>query len=443
MSRPGLTRAIALLLFGGVVLVAFLLAVLPQQEPGRERSVGDAEAGGRLGAFMLLRELGFEPRAWRAAPGELPRGRTVLFLPAKPEDPPDYLREAWADMDASEGQEGEAPHSAARRRRDPRHYRRFLEEGGVIVAALDEGRAEFFKEELDLDVAADLAVEERDTEVSAATRAAQAAQAVVTRGGETLTLDWSAVLDRAGWLKLPRGVGSTVFADAGPLQRPFVASLPVGRGELVVLANDGFLDNRALDAGDNALAMVRLVEDLAPFDALCFDEYALGGYLPDTPLDLALRPSTLPLLAHLVLAVLLGVWWAASPGPFPRDPEPLGQASPRARARAQGALLARLGAWDALARALRRGVLAELPGATDRRGLDAGDEEALALALARAPLSAEERASFEAALAPGAVRSAEQLARLSTELARLERLSRERSRPHNPPAERDQPIHGR
>ena len=428
MSRTGLSRAIALALLAGVVLVAFFLTALPQDGAVQEGSARSSAPGGRLAAYLLLRDLGFDPHPWRAAPGKLPRGRSVLLLPQKPEDPPDYLREIWDEMDAEE-KSGAEPSGAARRQRDPRHYRRFLEEGGVIVAGLDEEREAFFRDELELDL--DAAVEGE--------RPFPEHQAVATRDGETLDLDWSAMHSaaRGGTLRLPPGAGRALLADAEHPSQAFAVSVPVGRGELVLVPNDGFIDNRALPNGDNALVLVRLVEELAPFEALYFDEYALGGALPDSPIALALAPRGFPLTLHLLLLACVALWWLAWAGPFPRDPEPLAETSPAARARAQGALLARLGQYDALARALRRGVEAELPGA-DRRRLDAGEEEGRRAerALAHLDLSAEERAAFAAALSPSPVGSAGELGRLARTLARLERLSRSRPRTHNPLARR-------
>ena len=429
MTRAGLSRAIALALLAGVILVAFFLTSLPGETSAEEGSVRSGEPEGRLAAHLLLRELGLDPRPWREAPGRLPRGRTVLFLPARPADPPDYLLDIWAELDAEEEESGEAPsdepRDAARRQRDPRHYRRFLEEGGVIVAGLDDDRRSFFEEELGLDLPPSPALDpppERQT--------------VATRRGETLSLDWSSLAggERGGYIAVAPGWGRPLLADVERPLRAFAASVPVGRGELVLLADDRLLDNRALPAGDNALALVRLVEELEPFDGLYFDEYALGAFRPDSALALAVEPRSFPLTVHLLLCACLCVWWLAWAGPFPRDPEPLGLSTPAARARAQGALLARLGAFGELASALRRGVRAELPGA-ERRSLDAGEEDAAGRAeraLAHLPLTEEERAAFTSALAPAPVASAEGLDRLARTLARLERLSRDRSRKHNP-----------
>ncbi|MEM7309896.1 MAG: hypothetical protein AAF682_24690 [Planctomycetota bacterium] len=440
MKRGGLGRALAFLLLAFVVLAGFFLASIPQGVDERDRSAFSSTDRGRLGVFLLLRELGFAPRAWRDAPGDLPRGRFALWLPEAPREAPDYLQRIWDEMDEAEESgdpDAERP-PVTRRLRDPRHYRRFVEEGGVLVAALDDGRRAFLLDELGL---------ERVEEITRSELESDAPQGVVTRRGQELSVGWGA----RRWLNAPDlGELETLVADADDPARSVVLRVPVGRGELVLLPTDELADNDTLEEGDNALLLVRVVEALGPLDGIYFDEFALGGWVPETPLELALAPGRFALTAHLALLVVLAVWSLAWASAFARDPESLGRTSPRARARSQGELLARLGRFDLLAGMLRRGVFARLPGATRRRPAPAAepgdsrgddDEPRLEAHEVRRALGTVEHlardehevAAWEAGFLRDAVETEEELELLAGKLVRLERLARTGRNEQNAP----------
>ena len=341
-------------------------------------------------------------------------------------------------MDSSEQEdegEGTRPH-VTRRLRDPSHYRRFIEEGGVLLAAFDQERQEFLLDELGLE-------EVRD--VTRAHRLEGAyTQTVVTRMGETLTLDWagSRSIDAP-----PRLGGEALAADSDRPSRAVARRISVGRGELVLLPNDSLFDNENIGKADNALFLVRVLEELGPIEAVYFDEYALGGWVPETSLELALAPKRFAFTTHLLALLGVLIWSLAWAGAFPRDPQPLNRTSPRARARSQGGMMVHHARYGQLASMLRRGVLARLPGAGRRRVLQDKEDAKREIRAALAPIAHLARddndfRGWEKALLPGRVDSAEALDELARTLVRLERLAHAGSKGQNLNTEEEDAKHG-
>ncbi|MEW6074482.1 MAG: hypothetical protein AB1726_18040 [Planctomycetota bacterium] len=364
-------RALALFFLLSLLLIGVLAAFLPADEEASGRRAFSADADGRHPAYLLLVSLGFRPERWTDAPGRLPAGAHLLLLPAAP-PPPLGLADAPAGDPAATG---------SRRRRDPLHYRRFLEEGGALLSGLDEGRREFLADELFLAGVADLAVESSPAPDEAPARA-------VLATGEEIPL----APDLA-----ERFAPATISSDFEVLAadeegRPLAVERPVGRGRLVLLASDALLGRDEIGRAGHALLLVRLVEELAPGGRILFDDYALGDWRPDSPLALALAPGARAFTLHLLLLGLLAVWGAARPFPFPRDPEPLALVSPLTRVRAWAATLVRLRRWNLLGTLLVEGAR-------------------------RRP------AGLAAARLDRAVASEEDLERLGRELARLEARS--------------------
>ncbi len=443
MRSSSLVRTTAVALVVGIVLLAFFLGSLPSGSGTRDRSVFSADEEGRMAGYILLRELGFRPLAWREAPGHLPRGDHLLWLPGVPEPPPEYLRQLWKEMDAppdeAAGDDAPTRPPVTRRLRDPRHYLRFVEEGGTLVVGLDDERREFLTEELELPEIEGLTsffeLYEEDEDV----------QVAVTRTGESIECDWGG----QRWLG-PHELGSPfemLIADADG--RPLALSLAVGRGAVAIVPSDRFFDNDKIDAADNALFLVRLVEELRPSGDLLLDEYALGGWVPESPLELAFAPSNFSFSIHLLLLCGLLIWTAAWVRHFPRDPEPIAQIAPLSRATSYGAMLAAWRRWDLLAAMLRRGVLRRLPNA--RR--TAHDAQADGAELRRAVRSAvepladrasgpEEIEAWERALLPRTVDGRGGLDELAATLSHVERLARTGQKDHNGAA-RGMDEHGR
>jgi hypothetical protein len=439
-SERGRTGVLAVV--AALVVLGFVLGVMPSSGTAPRRSSFQRGEEGRLLAYLLLDDLGLRPRAWRAPPGDLPRARTLLWLPDAPPEPPEYLRELWRSADEAPDDERAARRSTGRRR-DPRHYRRFLEEGGVMLVALDDDRRDFLVEELDLAAVARLELVRADAGRSAERGAAGGAQRVAVLGGEVLALDRGPRGRSAGqapieWIVDPERRATPLVADPDRPERAVAWSLPVGRGELVVVTDDSLFGNQAIRRGDNALYLVRLLEALGPIDAVAFDEHALGEVTTSSPLDLAFARGNLALTLHLAAALGILVWTFVTVRAFPRDPQAFDAASPAARARALGATLARLGRHDLLADWLRRGVLARLPGGRrDPAGTARERARAAVAAVAHAARDEGERARWERTLAGAAVDGAAELDAYARELEPLERLASRGVPRHNPRPTRD------
>jgi len=338
--RPGLRRvadAVAVLALLGSGF-AMLLSSSSRDETAH--SVDNVGPHGWHAAFALLEELGLAPRAFAQPPGLLPSGRELLVLPCAPIDP----RQGDADTAPAKPRADPDALDLAQEEslRSPRQLRRFLEQGGLIAAGLSGGMLEYLRTEVGLTQLEGAAIEPFE----------QAPGPVHLPNGEQLTLELESASSLTG---LGAGVERTVLAST--LRGETVAlELPVGRGALVLLANDGFFDNAALRSADNALFLVRLIEALAPQSVL-FDEHALGLWSESGPLDLALSPRLRLLTLHLVLVALLAAWSTSFAREFPRDPEPLLTTAPLERARGISSLALRAGRPGVLGRELVRGTL--------------------------------------------------------------------------------------
>jgi len=358
LVRLGLAAGAALLVF-----VCVLLAVLPSRGEARAHSVFSFEPSGLRALFLLCESLGFPVEPWSQAPGHLAGRGDLLVLAQLPAAPPDEPA-----VPPGEGDDGASPH----RSRALAHYRRFVEEGGtLLVLGTGQGELDSLRGPLGLRGLEDLVVDEFMS---------PGLEAIFV-GGERVPLRGQLEFgQRLGALS----VGMTVLARGGD-GMPVAISCPSGAGRVVLVVFPiDWLENDALaEQGEPALVFVRLLEGLAPFERVLFDEYALGGWRP-VPLEaLAFSPLLAAASAHLLLLLLVLGWRSAWSGPFPRDPESTLAASPLARARGFGRTLARAGRWDLLASLLRRGMLR-------RWGADAGrarsgepDLEARLAALAR------------------------------------------------------------
>lgn len=408
--RGGAFRVVSFVLAAALLGVAGLLLVLPAPRDDAGPSVFSTRIGGRRALFLLLGELGFDVSAWSRAPGHLPRTRACLFLPATPEPAPSYGT-------ATPGGEGTERVRSSRRLRDRMHYRYFVEEGGTLVAATTDGRLELLEEELGIEELAELTVRRRQDE-------GPRAATLVT--GETLELDlprWSFF----GPLDVVSPFDTLVADDEG---RPLALQLELGRGRLVLLAGDDVLDNRRIGDADNGVFAVRVFELAAAGGPILFDEYALGGWTPETPLELAFAPGSARFTLHLLLLGALALWAVAWAGAFPRDPEPLGQLSPLERARGLAGMLVARRRWRLLGTMLQDGVLrrlgprrsrsAESPPENERRRMR---EQRVARDLDRLlrPLGAELDLAGARELFDRAPESAVELDELAHDLARLER----------------------
>lgn len=485
-------RPLLALFLAGVLVLAFLLQFLPSGTGGTSGGATSTQEDGWRAAFLLLEELDFDPEVWRDAPGHLPHGDHLLLLPAAPELPPGYrsvaegeedefgeegavlpndvesiqervaeleeeirqldeevaerqgttpieiaqarVEERWRrDLEDRLEEEREALRRAERleheplgptpagtsRRRDPQHYLRFLEEGGTILTAFDGDREEFLVDELLIENLGDLwSTDSWGDEGDSAT--------LYLRSGEQLAYD---VSSKERFEVDPFDTPFEVLIKGGH-DLDFAVRLEVGRGQLVLVPDDRFLTNEWIGEKDHALLLVRLVEESGATGRILFDDYSLGGWIPETAIQLAFAPDYFAFSLHLLLWLGLALWMSAWIFPFPRDPEPLRFLSPLARVHAGAGLAVRRKRWDLLAGMLRRGVLRGLaPRGTLAPTQSAGEKltpEEVAAALT--PLDArffddDQRQRARALFAEGGVRNEEELETLGRALARLERFA--------------------
>ena len=341
-SRTLLGLALAMFL-GGILF----LSALPSGAGTRDRSVRSVEPGGWRALFLLLRELEIDARPWTAAPSTLPTGPSLLVLPAVPEEPLGYEGLAPREPGEAEAQApGERPRS--KRGRDPLHYRRYLEEGGTILTWAEADSLEFFEDTLALEALQDLELE----------RSSQRTDEAVFADGARLSVEWPEG-ERFG---APAVFSEWELIAEDEERRGLVLRTRIGSGALVLLAGSAsdLFENRELGKEQNALFFVRLLENLGDARPVLFDEYALGGWTPESPMELAFSPKSFAFTLHLLIWGALALWVSAWPRAFARDPESILQVSALARANGFAGFLARSGRWDLLATLLRQGVLRRL-----------------------------------------------------------------------------------
>lgn len=411
MSRGRIARAAGFAAAALLLSLTVLLMALDRPREGVPRSIDSAASDGRRAAFLLLESLGLAPRAWRRPHGLLPRGRHVLFLPAVPEDPSQAAplsqeEEEASPPDPSEPRPDPLRLARASGRSSPRHLRGFVEQGGRLLAPLSEEMLAFLERDVGLEELAGAECEPIEPVPDEAE----------FPNGERLSLS----LEEA---RLLTGLDARVPREAlarSAAGDPLALDVPVGRGGVLLLASDGFLDNQRLREGDNALFLVRLVELLAEGGDVLFDEQALGAGDPPSRLALAWSPPARLPSVHLLLVLLLAAWALAAPLEFPRDPAPLATVAPLSRVRAQAGLVLRAGQPEVLASLLRDATLRRL---ARRAHLPAMSDRPLSAQLERLGAQVARPGWLERArelLVERAITDREGLARLDADLRALE-----------------------
>ena len=384
MSRAANAIVVGIL----AVLLAFglLLEMLPSGLDRAPASVRSSEPNGRHVVFEVLRELGIRAKAWTDSPGGLPATGDLLFLPVAPEAPPGY-----GDLAEDERAPIRSPNN--RRLRDPRHYVRFVESGGTLLLPASSDALEFLIDTCELADFEDVSLRALLTwDTGDEVIAAASLEDLVDRISEEAGVTWGdddppdsdesvdAVMEAIGtWVVFPTGERFKVdwrparrFGAPG-IESPFEVELtdeqgralalsyPHGNGHIVVLVPElEFLDNAHIDEPGNALLAVRLIERFAANGAVYFDEYVLGGWVPDSAIELAFAPQNFPFSAHLIVLVVLLLWSSAWARQFPRDPIQWSPVSAMMRAKGFASMIVRARRWDTLANMLRGGVLRRL-----------------------------------------------------------------------------------
>jgi len=315
-------------LMGCAILLSQMLG---DDVASQSKSAQSKTSSGRRGAVLLLDALGHGADDWRQAPGAIPRTTAMVWMPRAPSI------ESDTDGGALLGD-----------LHDPLVYYDFAEQGGVLVLAATAEAESFLVEQLELNEF-DGAVERDDVYPGRGLRTVR-----LPATGEELTLEW---FDDEPF----RGAQEPLeylYPDASG--RPLAISLEVGNGRVVVMGDDGFLDNDRIGQQDHGLFLARFVEEFAPGGPILFDEYSLGRWAPMSASELAFTSPYKSVSWHLLVILLVFVWRQAWVREFPRDPRAIERLSALARARSSASLFQRAGRWSLLGAQLRGGVLRRL-----------------------------------------------------------------------------------
>jgi len=311
-------RVVAIGLALCLLMLILFLGALGGASVGERGSALSTEKAGRRAAYLVLEELGFATEVWRDPPGLLPAGRHVLWMPRAPEPRGDEHAGDPLSVAREDGALGRG------------RYLEFMEQGGTLVLPATEEALFFLEDELGLE----------------------------QRGLGPFELEGAPAVAPGEFLA---GLDGELFELQGESGELFAVWTGVGDGYVALLAGGRWLDNGRIGEGDAGLVLARTAEYLAgPPESgarILFDEQVFGGGAPPGPVELAFAPDARLFSLHLLLLALLVVWWHAWVREFPRDPEPLNQLSPLARARAQSSLLVRAGRVGLLADSLRAGTL--------------------------------------------------------------------------------------
>jgi hypothetical protein len=315
--RALLVRLLSVLMALGLSVLLLLLGN-GDDAPGRPHSSLNRSDAGWSAWRRMLEELGYPARTFELPPGKAGAGEMLLVLPGVPEQ--------------SEQQQALPDHERSQ-------YRRFLENGGTLLAPADEALLAFLSIELELAISDELSIAESSSvepwEASLPT-------------GERLKLAGGTAfepLDESGaWREVVLG------SRPGESERPLVVEAGVGAGRLVLVSDPTLFENGNIRQLDHALYAVRLAELFSAGLPICFDEFSLGAWSPPSAIELALRGPNAWISVHLLLLAGLFVWMRAHTAAFARDPLPLTRSSALERARQRARSLARAQLVGAAAR---------------------------------------------------------------------------------------------
>jgi hypothetical protein len=295
MRPSGVAGALGALLAAGLLASVVVLAGLEGDAGTGRGGASDRDDDGWLALYLLFEELGLAPQTWSAPLSELPAGRHALWWgdvppsPGEPQDPstaqerPLDAHDLWLERNAD----------------GPLHLRRFLVQGGRLVAPPEQATLDW------------LARRAGVAELDGARFQARVREPGWARGpgGERFELELTQVRQLVDLA--PEVAREVLLADADG--EALAVEIAVGRGSIVFPPALELFDNAALRRGDAALFAVRLAESLASGGTLFFDEGLRSrGETPE--LGALLVGPTLRLASvHAVLLVLVALWLALAP----------------------------------------------------------------------------------------------------------------------------------
>lgn len=346
MTRSrGIERWLGLLILGGCMLVAMLALGGGEGVPPQDASSASVAPAGRGALYALLRELGLPAREWRRPPGELPKRPALLWLPRAPD----------GDMPRPAPGPGGPARIAPRTESVPRtgvhdlaYYLDFLEAGGTLLMTAGAGTTRFLVDDLELEPPPELASfdDQKADAWNLTTSSGEHLRVTAARPFETP--------DASGGYRVHWTV------DDGAGSKPFLLSIAVGAGRVALLADDRCASNAKIGEGQNALAAVRVLEELDPGSTILFGEYELGRWDAPSTVSLALGPATVLVTLHALALLALFAWGRGHARAFPRDPEPHEMFSPLQRAQGLAGAFDRSGRHADLAALARRATLVRL-----------------------------------------------------------------------------------
>ncbi len=337
--NPRVERAIGFVLLGAIAIALPMLMFGGRVREGdADDAIESVDTNGRRALWLELSELGFQPVRWDDSPNHL-HGHDLLWLANVPTASMPGSRSTDADLKRV------GLHALD-------HYREFVERGGTLMLRGDAAATHFLADDLGFEACRSLVIDGDVTE-------SNAGDCTVHTGADE---DLHVGIDGAVFAPLdPNSTARVVWtATCSERTHPFVVEVREGAGSVVLLAQDSFVRNGAIGEHDNAVAAVRLVEQVLGDGRLLLDAYETGSWSPPSLFGLLLSPRFLLATLHVCMFLAMFVWMQAFARAFPRDREALELFSSIARARALGGVLARARRYPALATLMRRGVFAQL-----------------------------------------------------------------------------------